>query len=519
MVMENWPPEDREDLELAVDLLENPGLMIRVANVVGMPIEGLLARLPGGASAAIAAAGKAAIEKALEAAVLTLGKGRPGGQSRDFLHKMLVTASGAGGGLFGLPGLSVELPISTTIMLRSIADIARSEGEDLTDAEARMACVTVFALGGRSKSDDASESAYWAVRAALAKAAADAAAHVAKMGMSQAGAPVLARFIAAIATRFNIVITEKVAAQMVPAVGAIGGATINVLFMDHFQDMARGHFITRRLERIHGAESVEEAYRTIRNKGGAKKSLGHKDASQFPFLVLLAALPFASGPMSAAVPTTPTIALASAYAFTVERRVYTQPEVGPVATEDEPQYEEVGYLPGFDEELGVGYFRRQSQVGIMHLEDGGLAYREVLDGDVSGAGGVLRDLVLTGDEYEARSGNILSALHPLGLVAPEFAHVTEGLMGQGLEITEVMDPETGLPNEVLHRDVGTGLLVRTTRFHDWTAPGAGEDGWLPGRIETTTWREQGHPGVRLVYTSIRTRNPTEGGVSPPGPVP
>lgn len=30
-------------------------------------------------------------------------------------------------------GLPVELPFSTAIMLRSIADIARSEGEDLDD--------------------------------------------------------------------------------------------------------------------------------------------------------------------------------------------------------------------------------------------------------------------------------------------------------------------------------------------------------------------------------------------------
>jgi hypothetical protein len=34
------------------------------------------------------------------------------------------------GGGFGLAALPVELPISTIIMLRSIGDIARSEGED-----------------------------------------------------------------------------------------------------------------------------------------------------------------------------------------------------------------------------------------------------------------------------------------------------------------------------------------------------------------------------------------------------
>ena len=43
---------------------------------------------------------------------------------------VLSAASGAAGGAFGLASLPVELPVSTTIMLRSIADIARAEGED-----------------------------------------------------------------------------------------------------------------------------------------------------------------------------------------------------------------------------------------------------------------------------------------------------------------------------------------------------------------------------------------------------
>jgi hypothetical protein len=44
----------------------------------------------------------------------------------QLLHKALATASGAAGGAFGLAALPFELPVSTIIMLRSIADIARS---------------------------------------------------------------------------------------------------------------------------------------------------------------------------------------------------------------------------------------------------------------------------------------------------------------------------------------------------------------------------------------------------------
>jgi hypothetical protein len=61
--------------------------------------------------------------------------------------------------------------------------------------------------------------------------------------------------------RFGFVLSERAAASAVPVIGAIGGATLNVLFMDHFERLARGHFSIRRLERAHGAEVVDRLYR------------------------------------------------------------------------------------------------------------------------------------------------------------------------------------------------------------------------------------------------------------------
>jgi hypothetical protein len=99
------------------------------------------------------------------------------------MHKSLAVLAGAAGGAFGISSLPVELPFSTTIMLRSIADIARSEGEDLSDPKTAQ----VFALGGRADADKqirfpeidvadynfeegaALETGYFAVRAILAK--------------------------------------------------------------------------------------------------------------------------------------------------------------------------------------------------------------------------------------------------------------------------------------------------------------------------------------------------------------
>src|SRR5678810_1325559 len=93
-------------------------------------------------------------------------------------------------------------------MLRSIADIARSEGHDLRDMTVRLNCLEVFALGGNTDKDDATESSYWAVRAALGKTIQEAALHLAGKGATQRSAPAVVRMISGIATRFGVVVSE-----------------------------------------------------------------------------------------------------------------------------------------------------------------------------------------------------------------------------------------------------------------------------------------------------------------------
>jgi hypothetical protein len=153
--------------------------------------------------------------------------------------------------------------VSTTIMVRSIADVARSEGHSIRLPRVQVACIEVLALGGPSRSDDAAESAYFAVRAALAKAVSEAAEHLAARGLAADAAPALARLVTKVAARFGIPVTEKIMAQAVPIVGAAGGAFINVLFMNHFQDLARGHFTVLRLEERYGADAVKREYADI----------------------------------------------------------------------------------------------------------------------------------------------------------------------------------------------------------------------------------------------------------------
>src|SRR5260370_441755 len=79
-------------------------------------------------------------------------------------------------------------------------------------------------------------------------------------GAAREGAPLFVRFVTQIASRFGLVVSQKVAAQAVAVVGALGGAAVNLAFIEHFQDVARGHFTVRRLERVYGAEIVRTEY-------------------------------------------------------------------------------------------------------------------------------------------------------------------------------------------------------------------------------------------------------------------
>ena len=87
--------------------------------------------------------------------------------------------------------------------------------------------------------------------------------YIAERGLAEQGAPAIVRLITQIAARFSVTVSEKAAAQAVPVVGAAGGAIVNLIFIDHFQDMARGHFVVRRLERSHGADVVRAEYERL----------------------------------------------------------------------------------------------------------------------------------------------------------------------------------------------------------------------------------------------------------------
>ncbi|GMW02956.1 MAG: hypothetical protein AMXMBFR84_40920 [Candidatus Hydrogenedentota bacterium] len=252
--------KDRKDLGRAKRILEHPRLMIRLLNIVGVPLEKAVDTLPKTVSGRINTLVRGALMKCMEIAIATLDNRKQFHPPKSKMHKRMVVVSGGVGGFWGLPGLAMELPLSTTVMFRSIADIARSFGEDLSQPETVLNCVQVFALGGVTQKDDAAESSYFAVRAALAKATNEAARYLATQQATNLTAPALVRFTQGVASRFSVTVSEKVAVMGVPLVGAIGGAAINAVFMQHYQEAAWAHFLVRSLERKYGPEAIRHAW-------------------------------------------------------------------------------------------------------------------------------------------------------------------------------------------------------------------------------------------------------------------
>lgn len=259
----------------AAGYLENPSYLMRLADAIGRPIESVAKQLVPDRVAEIS---HEALMKVVRLTVATLPSGTPTEQFdfsqadnsagwQAFWAKLTVAITGGAGGAFGLPGLAIELPISTGIMFRSIAATAQKFGEDMQDPIVHLECLNVFSMGS-CRTNEAMESSYRTARLAMTKLIQDAAQFLAKEtaasvaeAIARGTALVLVNFIVKVAARFNIVVTEKFLVQSMPVVGGVSGAVINVAFCDHFNTVARFHFGIRELERRFGQETVQGCYR------------------------------------------------------------------------------------------------------------------------------------------------------------------------------------------------------------------------------------------------------------------
>ncbi len=146
----------------------------------------------------------------------------------------------------------VDIPLTTGLMLRSIAAIARSYGEDPTTPEGRRACLEVFALSEHRDGPDG-QAGYWAARAALSRLAIDG-------------------FVRRVATILGISFSQKLMARAIPVVGAVA-------FMDYYQQMARVHFTLREVERRYDPEQVRACMDRLTEQARAARQKPRREAA------------------------------------------------------------------------------------------------------------------------------------------------------------------------------------------------------------------------------------------------
>jgi hypothetical protein len=280
MTLAKIADSDRRFIREAAAYLEHPRFLMQVTNMIGKPVEKVTEFLPEKFHETVRAALLSGLQQVVRTIDLAERPAPENSRVTGWLHAGAAAATGAVSGFFGGFALAAELPVSTGIMLRSIATIARDAGEDLSCQDTLVECLTVLSQGGPSEADDAMENSYYTSRVALAGMTREAAQYLAKVSAKQfakdvanGSAPAIVNLIASVATRFNVVVSQKFAAQAVPVAGAIGGAGINLAFTDHFNRVATFHFGLRRLERTHGLAEVQAAYQAeVKALKGAAKN-------------------------------------------------------------------------------------------------------------------------------------------------------------------------------------------------------------------------------------------------------
>ncbi len=191
------------------------------------------------ASAAVQSVAEFALRRAFDIAIL--GLQQPGEPNRSRrLSRPLVILSGAVAGFIGLPGFLPDATVTSLAIMREIARVAQEQGEDLTHEQTRASCLEVFALAPAIDGQTKSDLNYFSAR------------------LMMQGRP-LAILFTEVASRYGLSLSQKFALQAMPVLGAVGGASLNSAFLNHYRSIAKAHFTIRRLERTYGPASVQAA--------------------------------------------------------------------------------------------------------------------------------------------------------------------------------------------------------------------------------------------------------------------
>jgi len=253
--------EHLEELITAKIKLSNNSFAINAINVVGKPIDDVINKLPDKYQDKINNAVSISLKKAITIVNMTVPR-KKNFLSSGGLNKAACIISGGVGGFFGVSGLPLELPVSTGIMLRAIINIAWENGIDVSTPQGKLDCMEVLAFGGGSNINH-TDNSYYYIRTILSTAFEESSKYITSRGFIEEGAPPIVKLMAQIASRFGITVTDKIALEAIPFIGAVMGASINLIFINHFIRMAEGHFTVKRLESIYGFDLTKDAYSSI----------------------------------------------------------------------------------------------------------------------------------------------------------------------------------------------------------------------------------------------------------------
>ncbi|MFQ6549126.1 EcsC family protein [Aestuariibius sp. 2305UL40-4] len=221
------------------------GVVMKVIVFAGGQVEDGMKLLPASVRNQVEAAARRALQTSYDAAQISrdhAAVARIAGQvSTDRAHKVLAAISGALGGIGGLPTALAELPVATTVIFRAVQGVAEAHGEDPTAEETRIECLRVFGSGAPGEADDGVDTSFVGARLSLSGAAVHG-------------------LISRVAPKFAAVISQKLASQAVPVLGAVAGAGINASFTNYYVELAHVHFGLRRLARVHGEDAVLERF-------------------------------------------------------------------------------------------------------------------------------------------------------------------------------------------------------------------------------------------------------------------
>ncbi|MDN5785603.1 EcsC family protein [Pseudorhodobacter sp.] len=213
------------------------GPLMRVLNKFGGTLEAQLDKLPKGLRARVEQVTSAALRRAVDLAQ----RGQRAPDVGRHGAPVLAAITGAVGGAGGFATALAELPISITVILHAILRAAEAEGFDTNLPEVRAEALRVLMSGGPLDDDDGINSSFIGARITLT-------------------GPALQKLLAKIVPKFAAVMSQKLAAQAVPVLGAVTGASLNAAFLTHYRELAHIRFGLLRLSLLHGAEPVRVAF-------------------------------------------------------------------------------------------------------------------------------------------------------------------------------------------------------------------------------------------------------------------